>query len=220
MMLFLVFDVPFHLLQIRLTHGKRAIARLPVELGVSGTVALGPFGASFLHLLNDLLQRMIPGKGKQRMNVILNSADRERGAIPFLIYPRVVREEFVAVRLCDPRLAVLRAEDQMNQVFYEGLRHCVFPRGDVSDNQVCCAPTGQIQNTAIDISLPQGVALGWFVAPLRGKFKIPRLTYLFTDLLRPYGANSNATPDTSLRPDPIHHALDALTGLVGLHEIK
>jgi hypothetical protein len=34
----------------------------------------------------------------------------------------------------------------------------------------CCAPTGQICEHFSSHCLPQGVALGWFVAPLRGKY--------------------------------------------------
>jgi hypothetical protein len=125
MMLFLAFDVPFHLVQVGLAHGKRPVPSLPVKVRILWAGILGPLRTSLLHFLDDLLQRVIFGKGEQRMDVILNATDHDRGTIPFLVNPRLVREESIAVGFVNPGLASFGAVYQMNQFF---TRDCAIAR--------------------------------------------------------------------------------------------
>ena len=61
------------------------------------------------------------------MDMILRATDDERWAVPFLINPRLVREESIAVSAGKPGLKLLGAVDQMNQILDEGLRHRPIP---------------------------------------------------------------------------------------------
>src|SRR5438128_2120161 len=83
-MLFLVLNIGFHRLNIGLAHGKGRVATLPVKVHYSRSVDFHPLGTRFLHFLDDLLEGMILGKRKQRMNVVLDAANQQRWAFPFL----------------------------------------------------------------------------------------------------------------------------------------
>jgi hypothetical protein len=59
---------------------------------------------------------MVLGKREQGVNVILGGPDDQRGTVPVIEYARLIRIEFVAGFEGNPRLAVFRAVDEMDQI--------------------------------------------------------------------------------------------------------
>ena len=89
----------------------------------------------------------------QQMNVIAYRPCFEKGA-PVIFHDAAdVRMEFGADVVSQPRLPVFRGENQMHENLSEGLRHWITP----------------FQGLTTVGGLSQGVALGYHVAPLRGK---------------------------------------------------
>src|SRR4051794_8834484 len=96
MMLLLILYVSLDRSFIRRAHRKRRVSILPMKIGVACAVMLHPFGATLLDLFDDLLQRMVLGQNEERMHMIVNAADDERRAVPFLEDPGLVSEEVFA----------------------------------------------------------------------------------------------------------------------------
>jgi hypothetical protein len=123
MMFLLAFDVSPHRLDVGLAHRKSRVSRLPTELRKARTIILYPFGTTLLYFLDNLLQWMVFRQCEERMNMVFHAANDERGAFPLLEDASLVSEQSVAMYLWNPRLAVLRAVNQVHEIFDEGLRH-------------------------------------------------------------------------------------------------
>jgi hypothetical protein len=98
-MRFLGRDIPPHRLHVRLAYGKRTVASLPLKVRILRAGGLHPLRTPFLDFLDDLAERVILGESEQRMNVILDTTDRQRGTIPFLEDSRLVGEQRIAMLL-------------------------------------------------------------------------------------------------------------------------
>ena len=119
----LVGDVASDLFDLRLADGKRAVARLPVELAKARALRLDPFGRAFLDVFDQIGNRPLAGEREERMYVIFVAIDDERGRIVAFEDRRQIRVQFRFNLRRQPRLAVFGAEDQMHQDRRKGLRH-------------------------------------------------------------------------------------------------
>ena len=80
-MLNLIGDVLLHFLGIRFADGEDAVPRLPMKIAVLRSLFLEPFGRLGLGLFDHVLDRKFATQQIQSMNVVLDSADDQRGRI-------------------------------------------------------------------------------------------------------------------------------------------
>ena len=74
----LTFDVTAHLLDMRLAHGKCAIAALPLKLFELRTFGLDPFRGAALHFIDNLGNRMVFGEREEHMNMVCHATYNQR----------------------------------------------------------------------------------------------------------------------------------------------
>ena len=82
-MALLTFDVTAHLLDVRLAHGKCAIAALPMKLFELRTFGLDPFRGAALHFIDNLGNRMVFGEREEHMNMVCHATYNQRRTIMF-----------------------------------------------------------------------------------------------------------------------------------------
>ena len=95
-MLFLVLNVALDFHHVRPTHRKSCVSVLPMEILLSGTIRLHPLGTPFLDFFDNLHQGVILCEREQGRDMILGTADRQRGTFPSLEYAGLVGLESVA----------------------------------------------------------------------------------------------------------------------------
>jgi hypothetical protein len=120
-MLFLVFNILSHCIQVRLAYGKRAIPHLPLKVGILWAGGLHPLRTSLFDFLDDFAERLILGELEQCMNVIFDTTDHECWTISFPENSRLIGEQPIAMIRGNPGLVELRAIHEMNEIFHEGL---------------------------------------------------------------------------------------------------
>jgi hypothetical protein len=102
-------------------HGKQPIPPLPCK--IENTLLLHPDGRSSLNLRNNLRRRLRRRQPNRKMNMVRNAACPDALATQL---PHGTRKIGMKVRknlVMDQRLAVLRAEDDMDQVKAQRLGH-------------------------------------------------------------------------------------------------
>ena len=88
-----------------------------MEIGVLRSLLLEPFGRLGLGLFDDLLDREVARQQTDRVNVILDPADDQRGRIDIVSQDRrlVGIELPTNLFVLQPRATALRAVDDMDQ---------------------------------------------------------------------------------------------------------
>ena len=111
----LVLNVLPDFLNIGLTDRKTSLFALPLKVFVASAFArLHPLRAAVVDLFNNLLEGMVLRQRKRCVHVIFDTADRERGALPFYEYASLVCEETVTYVLGNPQTAVFGAVDKVD----------------------------------------------------------------------------------------------------------
>lgn len=111
----LVIDVCARVVDLRYADAERAVAHLPGEILVIGKGLVYPFrgvGLDELHRLGDVERR---GQRDQKMNMILDTADRKSVGVDFARYAAQVGVEVFFEGMIDVRSPILGAEDAMEQ---------------------------------------------------------------------------------------------------------
>ena len=117
MVLFLILNVLSDQFQIGLRNREGGIATLPIEFRVSCPLSLHPFGARFFDLFDNFGKRMVFRKQKQRVDMIVDTANDQRSAFQTLERPRLIGIETPAYVRGNPRGSVSRAVYKMHEVF-------------------------------------------------------------------------------------------------------
>jgi len=117
----LPFDVLHQRTQIRRTDGKQTIPTLPCETG--HTLFLHPGRGRRLDLRQDLRRVLRRCKSNRKMDMICNSSCPEALAPQFARNPRKIRVQRNGTILRDQRSPTFSAEDDMNQIETQRLRH-------------------------------------------------------------------------------------------------
>lgn len=121
MMFFLTSDVCDDPIRFSRAHRERPISRLPAEC--AHTLCLHPLRGTGLRLLDDLGKGRRPGEAEENMDVIFHAAGLNRGTPHVRHHANQVRMQLLPDFWSEPRVAVLRAEDGMDEDGREGLRH-------------------------------------------------------------------------------------------------
>jgi hypothetical protein len=153
----LIVDVSLYGRHIRLTDGEGTIAGLPEKGGELLPLPLDPFGGSFLDLFHDFLQGMVFRKTKENVDMVSDRVYLDSRAMALAQNASKVGMQVRANGNGQDGLAVLGAENQVEDVFDEGLRHA---RGPFS-----CALSGLLGLGSVS----QGVTLGWILAALQAE---------------------------------------------------
>src|SRR3954468_5332434 len=101
--------------RVRLADREGAVSRLPVESRQGLVLGLQPFGGAGLHRLDDLGERQGSRQAKEEMDVVLDSAHLDRVATVVVQDGREVGVQFRADLRWQDGVAVLRAENQVDQ---------------------------------------------------------------------------------------------------------
>src|SRR5262245_25974049 len=109
-MFFLVLDVMDHLGHVRLTHGKRGIAVLPMKSSIVGALCLDPFRRARFQFLDHFGNRLDASQQKQGVNMVGRSIEGERWTAEVLEDRSAIGMELGFNRRANPRFAILRAE--------------------------------------------------------------------------------------------------------------
>src|SRR5205823_1117436 len=123
MMFLLSLDISLYCFDTGLVHGETRVSRLPTELLDARPIGLHPFRTPLLHLLNQLLQRMVLRQCEERVNVVFHAANHERGTFPLLEDSRLIREQNISMFLWNQRLAMFGAIHEMHEILDERLGH-------------------------------------------------------------------------------------------------
>jgi hypothetical protein len=124
MVLLLVGDIRFNLLDCRRTDGESAVARLPLKIVQVRPLSFDPFRRRLLDFLQQVGHRHCAGEMAKDMDVVFNCVDLQRWTTEIIERPNEVTiESLTKRRIFEKRSAVLRAEYDMNQDFGEGLGH-------------------------------------------------------------------------------------------------
>ena len=125
MVLCLVLNVFPDFLDIGLTDREAGVSSLPLKFPVAcAIVRLHPLRTALLDFFNNLLEGKILRERKQRVYVIFDTADYESGTFQLSEYTSLVCEKTVTNIFRNPRLAVFRAVDKMDEVRDQGLCQC------------------------------------------------------------------------------------------------
>jgi len=79
-------------------------------------ICFHPFRTALLYFLDDLLQGIVLGKREKRVYMIVHSTDHECRTFPLLEDARLIGEQAIPDVIGQPRLAMFRAVDEMDQV--------------------------------------------------------------------------------------------------------
>jgi hypothetical protein len=123
-MLGLMANVINHCICVRLAHGKRTIARLPMKHGKLRPFLADPDRGGTFHFLHPICQRGRATDPRQNVNVIRNAANGDGRTIQLSRNSPEVgvhRIHFVHVR--EPRVTVLGRKHEMNNHVGKRLRH-------------------------------------------------------------------------------------------------
>ncbi len=121
MMLPLTIDVPDQCAQVRRPNGEQSIPTLPGKLGNS--LLLHPYGRRRLDLGHNLRRGPSRSKPQRQMHMVLNAADSKALAIEPARRTRHVRMKGRTDLLGDQGYPLFRAEDDVNQIQAQRLRH-------------------------------------------------------------------------------------------------
>jgi hypothetical protein len=94
---------------------------------------------------------VVLGEQKQDVDVVFDATDHERRAFPIPQDAAQVTKQFGLDSVGDPGLAILRAEDEVEEVLAERLGHVISP----------------IQGWGAWETVSQGFALGWIIKALQ-----------------------------------------------------
>jgi hypothetical protein len=109
--------------QLTRAHRKRTVSPLPKETAVSGVACFHPLRRRFLDLLDQLRLRNGSWQARNDVNMIGDSADMyEFGSEVAADGGEISMHARPQIRI-EPRLAILRAKDYVEDDLAEGLRH-------------------------------------------------------------------------------------------------
>jgi hypothetical protein len=114
MMHLLMGQIRLHRIHVRRAHGKRSVPRLPLERGKRRKLLVYPTRGVRLDHAHHFGQRDRPPQRNEQMHVILNAARRHECAIVISQQAADVREQSGSHLPIQPRLAVLRAENDVH----------------------------------------------------------------------------------------------------------
>jgi hypothetical protein len=117
----LLVDITNQCANIRRPNGKQSIPTLPCEPG--NTLVLHPRRRSRLDLRNNFRRRPRRSQPHREMNMIGYATHTETFAIQLPRRPRQIRMQRRLDTLANQRRAILRAENNMNQIETQRLRH-------------------------------------------------------------------------------------------------
>jgi hypothetical protein len=100
-MLGLILNVSPHHVCLRFTHRERRIPALPVEIAIPRVFLLDPRRTRFLHLADDVRQRVIFGKREQDVKVILHRVGLQGRRLQILQHANHVCMEFVPLLIAN-----------------------------------------------------------------------------------------------------------------------
>ena len=128
MVIALTSDVALQVRQLRLADGEGAVAVLPSEVDVGGALLLYPVRGILLDLLNEFAHRNCPRQSASNVNMFVSGANAVGRTVKRSGDGRDVFEKFTFDRFVDKGLAVLGAEDDMEEDVGERLRHVAESR--------------------------------------------------------------------------------------------
>jgi hypothetical protein len=97
-----------------MAHGENSITMLPMKFAIFFTPFMHPDRGNPLQFFHPVGNRVRPRKSRQKMNVILDSADTERRTLQGLGHPAKVLVQSLTERCVTQEWgAVFRGEDQM-----------------------------------------------------------------------------------------------------------
>jgi len=128
MVLLLCLDVLQHGLKLAGAHRKRGIAALPEKAAIARVKLFDPFRGRFLYLLDQLSLGNSSRQRRDNMNVISNTADAHEFGADIAANRRQIRMHAWTHVGIEPKLAFLRAENDVKDDFTEGLRHGAHAR--------------------------------------------------------------------------------------------
>jgi hypothetical protein len=115
MMLSLIGDVSLQSSPMRRADGKHPVSIWPMEVGISRSLGLQPFGGASFYLQYQLRWRAGARVSDQQVNVVGDRTHLEQRPLLIFNNPTKVSVEFISDLIGQCGFPILRREDQMHQ---------------------------------------------------------------------------------------------------------
>jgi hypothetical protein len=138
MMLPLPVDVLHQRGQVCGPNGEQSIPTLPCKLG--HTLLLHPYGRRCLDLGHNLRRGPHGSKPQGQMHMVFNTANTKAFAIELARCTCQIRMKRRADLIVDQRLSLFRAEDNMDQIQAQRLRHGSLDVSGLQPSTLCTPP--------------------------------------------------------------------------------